>query len=172
MQAFLFIYLKINVIYFAFKIIYLIVFAKFVNFFSIVFIIIQDYAQIIFKYFMGYILKFIAIRQHRSECQNPISFAQGTILKLGEYYCDDEMEYWYFCTLDGDKGGWVPEQLIERIDENYGRALEDYTAKELEVNSGDKLKMTKIMNGRAWCVRKSDGDEGWVPEQFLMLAQS
>lgn len=44
----------------------------------------------------------------------------------------------YLCTTPGQKGGWVPGQVIS-WNETSGIANEAYTVKELDVNSGDVL---------------------------------
>lgn len=43
----------------------------------------------------------------------------------------------YLCTTPGQKDGWVPGQVISWISETSGIAKETYTAKELDVNSGN-----------------------------------
>ncbi|OTG85879.1 hypothetical protein B9T31_09820 [Acinetobacter sp. ANC 4558] len=114
-------------------------------------------------------MKFIAIRQHRSEFPNPITFQKGTYLNIGEKYLgENNWDHWFFCTVEGQSGGWVPEQIIDRVDENSGYALENYTAKELEVNAGDELKVDQSLNGWMWCTRIQDGESGWVPENLLV----
>lgn len=48
-----------------------------------------------------------------------------------------------------------------------GIVLEDYTAKELDVNEGESLTGLKELNGWTWCVRTLDSAEGWVPNENL-----
>ncbi len=74
---------------------------------------------------------------------------------------------WYFCTTaDQTNGGWVPGQLIDAMGAE-GIVLEDYTAKELDVNEGESLTGLKELNGWTWCVRTLDSAEGWVPNENL-----
>lgn len=109
-------------------------------------------------------MRYVALGQHRSEYPDPITFAQGAPLTVGEQYTGPEgWDNWYFCTTSGQSGGWVPGQIIERIDARQGRALRAYTARELDVDEGDELAGSEQLNGWMWCTRLSDGQSGWVP---------
>ncbi|MFZ0156308.1 SH3 domain-containing protein [Pseudomonas sp.] len=109
-------------------------------------------------------MKFIALSSHRNEYPEPITLAKGDLLAIGERYSGDEgWDNWYFCTTPGQLGGWVPDQVLERLDEGHGRALEDYCARELEVDPGDRLEGGRQLNGWVWCCRTRDGVAGWVP---------
>ena len=118
-------------------------------------------------------MRFVAVGEHRSEYPDPITFAKGARLAVGEKHEGPEgWDNWYFCTLAGHPGGWVPGQLIEwdGDDLHNGIAREDYTARELDVNEGDELIATKALNGWMWCQRLSDDQSGWVPEALLQAA--
>lgn len=108
--------------------------------------------------------KLVVIEPHRSEYPFPITFDKGAPLHIGEKYTGSEnWEEWYFCSTPGQKDGWVPGQVIERIDDASGIAKEAYTAKELDVDTGEVLMGFKELNGWIWCRRLSQSDEGWVP---------
>ncbi|CAK7013820.1 SH3 domain-containing protein [Saezia sanguinis] len=113
-------------------------------------------------------MKFIAIGMHRSEFPEPITFAKGALLVIGEKYEGPEgWDNWYFCSTADQQEGWIPGQIIEWIDTCNGKAVEDYTASELDTDEGDVLTASKSMNGWAWCCRASDGQSGWVPLEIL-----
>lgn len=113
-------------------------------------------------------MEYTAIGSHRSEYPDPISFSKGALLVIGEKYEGPQAwDNWYFCTVRGQPGGWVPGQVIEWIDGCRGTAVEDYTAKELDVDEGDLLIGAKVLNGWVWCSRASDGQCGWVPQEVL-----
>lgn len=115
---------------------------------------------------------YVATGPHRSEFPEPISVSKGALMDVGEQYQGPEnWENWYFCTVPGHSGGWVPAQIIERLDERQGRALDDYTARELDVNPGDVLIGAHSLNGWMWCRRPDDGQSGWVPVNLLRLAE-
>ncbi|WP_240451488.1 hypothetical protein [Pseudomonas aeruginosa] len=113
-------------------------------------------------------MMYLVIRAHRSEYPFPIAFDKGAPLSVGERYeGPEEWAGWYFCTTPGQQGGWVPEQLIERIDADSGVARERYTARELEVEVGEEVEGLRRLNGWIWCRRKPERDSGWVPEDHL-----
>lgn len=104
------------------------------------------------------------IQDHHSEYPEPIHFVKGTLLTLGERYEGPEgWEDWLFCTVPGHKGGWVPLQILDRVDGNSARAREDYTARELDVRMGERLIGSRHLNGWVWCENPGSHASGWVP---------
>ncbi len=86
------------------------------------------------------IKKYLVIQDHTSEYPEPITFTKGAPLAVGEKYEGPEgWDGWLFCDTSGQKGGWVPVQIIEVIDGKTARAREDYTARELNVREGAVL---------------------------------
>ncbi len=117
-------------------------------------------------------MKYLVIKAHRSEFPDPITLKQGDRLTIGEKYNGPEQwDGWYFCTTPGHAGGWVPQQIIERLYGDEGRALEDYTAAELDVDAGDLLTGAKTLNGWIWCRHLSEDSEGWVPLENLQRVE-
>ncbi|GAA3563256.1 SH3 domain-containing protein [Marinobacter xestospongiae] len=114
---------------------------------------------------------YVVVTAHRSEFPQPIHFTKGAALTIGEQYQGPEdWDNWYFCTVEGLPGGWVPAQVIHWDRDGFGTALEDYTARELDVDPGDTLSGNRILNGWAWC-HSSDGKAaGWVPLENLREA--
>ncbi|QGW77125.1 hypothetical protein GPJ81_10690 [Pseudomonas alkylphenolica] len=109
-------------------------------------------------------MKFVVVAQHRSEYPEPITFAKGAELVVGECYAGEEgWDNWYLCSTPGQQDGWVPGQVIERLDGSRGRALEDYCARELDVDPGDSVVGGRQLNGWVWSCRDADGATGWVP---------
>lgn len=115
-------------------------------------------------------MRYVAISEHRNEYLNPITFTKGTYLNIGEnYFGHEKWVHWVFCTIAGHSGGWVPEQIIHKISSNVGYALENYTAKELDIRIGEELQGLKWLNGWVWCIRINNNESGWVPENILFL---
>ena len=46
-----------------------------------------------------------------------------------------------------------------------------YTARELSVEEGQKVRVQKTLNGWAWCRVESSNEEGWVPLVNLSQAE-
>ncbi|MCD9085607.1 SH3 domain-containing protein [Stenotrophomonas sp. SY1] len=108
--------------------------------------------------------QYLVIRGHTSQYPKPISFAKGATLVVGKKYEGPEgWDNWLFCDTPGQEGGWVPAQIIEIIDGNVAHALEDYTARELDVKEGDLLLGMSILNGWVWCENSTTSKSGWVP---------
>jgi hypothetical protein len=96
--------------------------------------------------------QYLVIQDHTSEFPEPITLEKGAPLTVGERYEGPEgWENWIFCESPGQKGGWVPAQIIEIITDNTARAREDYTARELNVREGELLLGERILNGWVWC---------------------
>ena len=112
--------------------------------------------------------QYLVIKDHTSEYPEPIAFSKGAPLTLGEKYEGPEAwDNWIFCETPGQKGGWVPAQIIEIVNEETARALEDYTARELNVRDGDRLLGERTLNGWVWCQSTNGMDSGWVPLENL-----
>lgn len=112
--------------------------------------------------------QYLVIQDHTSEFPEPITFEKGALLTVGEKYEGPEgWENWFFCESPGQKGGWVPEQIIETVTGNAARARENYTARELNVRKGDCLFGGRILNGWVWCEKLSILESGWVPLENL-----
>ena len=104
------------------------------------------------------------IKSHISEYPDPITFPKGACLSVGEKYCGSEnWNDWFFCETPGQKGGWVPAQVIKMMDDHSGIAIEDYTAKEIDADEGDFVQGCKKLNGWLWCNLVDDSKSGWIP---------
>ena len=87
---------------------------------------------------------------------------------MGEEYDGPEgWENWCFCSTLEHAGGWVPKQIIEQLGNGSGLALDDYTAVELNVDEGEALLGTRVLNGWVWCRQSTNDREGWVPLENL-----
>lgn len=113
-------------------------------------------------------MRYEVIKEHRSHYPNPITLSKGQSVLLGKKYEGPEnWNNWIFCyTLDGSLEGWVPEQIIQS-EEKIGLILEDYTAKELDVDVGEIVVGTKEWNGWIWCEKRNGSDSGWIPRANL-----
>jgi len=115
--------------------------------------------------------KYLVIKDHTSEYPEPITFAKGDTLAVGEKYEGPESwDDWFFCDTPGQKGGWVPAQVIELITGKIAQAREDYTVRELNAREGDVLLGLRTLNGWVWCNNPSNSESGWVPLENLQQA--
>ena len=112
------------------------------------------------------LMKYIVIKDHRTEFHNPIILKLGEKVIIGEE-STDTWPNWVFCTkTDGSNKGWVPKQII-RVIKNYGEIIEDYSAKELDVDEGTIVEGIKELNGWLWLKNKNTNEIGWVPIENL-----
>ncbi|SEH87630.1 Variant SH3 domain-containing protein [Rheinheimera pacifica] len=117
--------------------------------------------------------RYIVVSSHKSEFPKPITIKKGDPLLVGEEYKGAEgWDNWYLCTTPGQEPGWVPGQIIGRCENSHGKALDDYTAKELNVQEGELLTGSRVLNGWLWCEKMVSTDFGWVPlENVKEVAQ-
>ncbi|MFC0523744.1 SH3 domain-containing protein [Pontibacillus salicampi] len=110
---------------------------------------------------------YIVTKNHTSNYPNPIKLTKGQTVSIGERYTGNENWYnWIYCyTIDSKLEGWVPEQIIEAP----GKVLEDYIAKELNVEIGELLFKQKDLNGWCWAKKLNSSNEGWVPNENVKL---
>ena len=108
--------------------------------------------------------RYLVTQNHISEYPEPITLTKGAPLIVGEQYQGSEgWQGWFFCTTPGQESGWVPAQIIEIINGNTARAREDYTARELNVQKGDLLLGSRVLNGWVWCENPANSESGGVP---------
>lgn len=113
--------------------------------------------------------RYQVIKKHRSEFPDPVVISKGDKLVIGEKYEEHEAwNDWFFCETQDGARGWVPKQVLHWLGSHEGRALEDYSAKEMDVEKGEVLIGLKSLNGWIWCRHPSSGEEGWVPAENLV----
>lgn len=96
---------------------------------------------------------------HEPSYGNPIVIRVGDLLET--FGKDSKWPGWIWCRHPDGRSGWVPERIL-RINGSGGIALEDYSARELSTNLGERLVLLRTESGWGWC-RSASGDEGWVP---------
>jgi len=121
-------------------------------------------------------MKYIVIENHRTEYPNPIKLEKGEKVILGEKseetigetQYDENWPNWIFCTKsDNSNKGWVPEQIIQKDENCYGYVIENYSAKELDINKGTAVEGIKELNGWLWLKNIQSNEIGWVPMDKL-----
>lgn len=110
---------------------------------------------------------YITIKKWKSNYPNPIKLEQNEIVSIKQKENDNpNWKGWIFCeTLNAS--GWVPEQIINRINTNKGLIIEKYSAKEMNIYKGEIVIELKELNGWIWAKRKIGDNEGWLPKEIL-----
>lgn len=93
-------------------------------------------------------MDYLVIKEHESDYPDPITLEKGEKVLVGRRYeGKEDWENWRYCyKLDRSQEGWVPEQLIS-VSGQSGVVKEDYTAKELTIDAGEKLEGVRELNG-------------------------
>lgn len=107
----------------------------------------------------------VVVREHKSNYPNPVSFEAGDSLLVGER--DTEYDGWVKITDKKGNVGWAPLEYIELTGIGAtGVAVELYSAKELDVDPGERLIVKYEHCQWCWVEHKSKG-AGWVPSECL-----
>ena len=93
-------------------------------------------------------IKYIVVTSYKSQYPDPIEFSKGDLLVVGKR--DTEYPGWIWVTTSNKNEGWAPETLINKTSTNSGNALAEYTARELDTETGDLLGCTKELHGWVW----------------------
>lgn len=105
------------------------------------------------------------IADYRCAYPEPLEVRAGEAVSVGER--DREWPSFLWCTTAAGRSGWVPEAvLVWKGDRAILR--EDYSARELTVEVGERLLVARREGGWAW-VCNERGESGWVPERHLAL---
>ena len=100
--------------------------------------------------------------------EHPINLSWREQVKLGKRAPEENWKDWIWAENNKKEGGRVPIQIIDfSEDKNYGIVLEDYSAKELNIDKDELIIKMKTLNGRSWVRKISDNDEGWIPNEII-----
>jgi SH3-like domain-containing protein len=110
-------------------------------------------------------MKRIVTQAHVSEYPNPISFAAGETVQLGNE--DTEFPGWIWVTTQDGNQGWAPLAYLElAADSRTARTCTSYNARELNTRSGDVVVVLDELSN--WTrVQNAAGEKGWVPSRTL-----
>lgn len=107
------------------------------------------------------------LNSYSTQYTNPIVLEVGECVKLGEEAKEEKWKGWIWAENKANKG-WIPIQILDiSADRQFGTVLEFYTAKELNVEKGDKIEKLKSLNGWTWSKNLRTNDEGWIPDEII-----
>jgi len=107
------------------------------------------------------------IRKWETNYPDPIKLAksEAVIIEKKEIK-NKKWAGWIWCESEVNSG-WVPQKIIVKISDREGIISEDYSAKELNVSIGEKVKGLRELNGWIWVKRDLNNKEGWLPREIL-----
>lgn len=101
------------------------------------------------------------VETYRTQYANPIGFASGEIVTLGERDTEWPAFIWTI-TADGN-AGWAPFDWLKPLGDGRAEALRDYSARELDADPGDEIALLHELGGWWWATH-DDGRAGWIPD--------
>ena len=112
--------------------------------------------------------KCITIRPWETNYPRHLELKTGEIVKIEKKEkSSSKWKDWIWCETS-TSSGWVPKLFIERIDETSGTVLQDYSAKELTVATGEMILYEKEFNGWVWGRNEDTKEFGWLPIEILL----
>lgn len=108
----------------------------------------------------------VVIRDYTSAYPAPIVLKKASTAVIS--HCDLEYPGWVWIKPASGKAGWAPQQIFTHLNANEVVCLEDYTAHELSVRSGEIITVMKSLNGWYWALNDS-GEFGWLPEECVSM---
>lgn len=93
----------------------------------------------------------------------PLTVRKGDSVELAHRH-----EVWPEYVWSRDRSGstgWVPFNVLDAR-EGQAIAMEDYSAQELDVQPGDRVRLMWKAAGWWWC-ENTDGDRGWLPIEIV-----
>jgi len=110
------------------------------------------------------------IKTYDSPYPNPIYFRKGESVKIEKEFNDDPAwRDWIWCIASNGRQAWAPKQFLI-INKSNGIFLRDYNARELNLEIGELLEISEIVNGFGWS-RNTSGEYGWAPLNHLVEIQ-
>lgn len=111
--------------------------------------------------------KYITIRPWEGNAPYHLEVKAGDIVTILKQEDKPEWEDWLWCESNSTSG-FIPQDIIEELNKNTGKVLEDYTAKELNVGAGEII--IGIRKHQGWVFGKNEISKeiGWLPNEILL----
>ncbi|RKF18050.1 hypothetical protein DBZ36_12465 [Alginatibacterium sediminis] len=112
-------------------------------------------------------MKYKAIKAYSDAPQQPIVVQRGEVLEFIEASDPNgDWPNWVYCQ-GIDKQGWVPKQIL-KLDDSLVTCMQDYSAKEHNLEVGDILLGKDSLNGWAYAAKQDNCDMfAWAPLNCL-----
>ncbi len=105
-------------------------------------------------------------KDYKSQYKDPITLSAGDIVTLGEEEKEEKWKGWIWAEHNSQTG-WIPLQIVDIMPDLKGKIIENYSAKELDVNKGEIVVSIKEMNGWIWVMNEKNED-GWIPAEIAV----
>lgn len=110
--------------------------------------------------------RYRVIRDFASTEGEAVDLDVGDRVTVGQLFDEDpEWPGWRLCEDTAGRVAWVPECVLA-IAGDVGKVLEPYTSHELSAAAGERLTVTRILNGWAWA-ENAGKETGWIPLRHI-----
>lgn len=108
------------------------------------------------------------LNAYRSQHRVPLRFHAGEIVQLGVR--DEEWPDFAWVKTGEGRAGWAPVAWLRPLGDGHAEALRDYSAQELDVDSGESVQLHHE-HGGWWWAERANGARGWLPARDLELLE-
>jgi len=99
---------------------------------------------------------------------NPIDVKAGDLVRpVQDGSMETDFMGWTWCIGPDGRAGWTPDSWCEPTDEGW-RVMRDFSARELTVRKGDRLRLFHSESGFLFC-ETATGERAWVPDAVVTL---
>lgn len=108
-------------------------------------------------------IEYRVTHSRKPESDNPIVVCKGEQVICGEESNESgDWPGWILCK-NNKNSGWIPKQIIDRSGDN-GIILDDYNAREFDIEVNEIIVMENTLNGWIWGYKKGNPNiKAWVP---------
>lgn len=108
--------------------------------------------------------QFTANADYEEKDSMPLRLERGDIVHTGP--ADHTWPGWIWASDDQGRAGYLPQELLEPIDDGTAKATGTFDPTVLTIRRGDRLESLRQIHGWHWC-RNQHGALGWVAGYLL-----
>lgn len=112
-------------------------------------------------------MHYIANSDYEDRDADPLRLKPGDMVHVGAP--DKTWPGWVWATDSEGRGGYVPEECLQRRGEGTFLVTQAFDPTVLTIRRGDHLESLRQIHGWHWC-RNQAGGEGWVAGYLLRPA--
>lgn len=111
----------------------------------------------------------VAISDYDRPYEDPIDVKAGDLVRpVTDGTMETDIMGWTWCVGPDGRAGWTPDSWCRPMGESW-QILRDFSALELTVRKGDRLRLLYSESGFLFC-ETGAGECAWVPDAVMALA--
>ena len=112
--------------------------------------------------------KYITIKPWETNAPNHLVLQMNDLVEVAHKQPDKpEWKDWIWCH-NASNSGWVPKYMIEILNDDTGKVLENYSAQELSIGAGEVVTGSQEYCGWVWSINEESKERGWLPVEILL----